>query len=127
MGTKIGIRRETKSPWERRVAITPALTRKLVDAGTSVFVERSPRRIFTDEAYAASGAQLVDDLEGVDVVFGVKEVPTDGLLSDTAYLFFAHVIKGQPYNMGLLQQILDQRVTLIDYEKICEEDGRRLV
>jgi alpha-aminoadipic semialdehyde synthase len=46
-------------------------------------------------------------------------------------MFFSHVIKGQPDNMKLLQDLLDRHVQLIDYEKITvPADGnkdRRLV
>jgi alpha-aminoadipic semialdehyde synthase len=34
-------------------------------------------------------------------------------------MFFSHVIKGQPENMKLLHDLLDQKVQLIDYEKIA--------
>ena len=59
---KIGVRRETKSPWERRVAVTPDLAARLVAAGHEVLVERAERRVFPDADYAAQGATLVDDL-----------------------------------------------------------------
>jgi alpha-aminoadipic semialdehyde synthase len=43
------------------------------------------------------------------------------------YVYFAHVIKGQPYNMPMLQRLLDVGATLIDYEKVTDDDGRRLI
>jgi alpha-aminoadipic semialdehyde synthase len=37
------------------------------------------------------------------------------------------VVKGQPYNMPMLRKILDLGCTLIDYEKIADDQGRRLI
>jgi alpha-aminoadipic semialdehyde synthase len=107
------------------VAIPPDLAGALVAAGHTVFVERSELRIFDDAEYV--GCELVDTLPEVDIVFGVKEVPSELLEADTAYVFFAHVIKAQPYNMGMLRTLLDRGCTLLDYERIVDADGRRLV
>jgi saccharopine dehydrogenase (NAD+, L-lysine-forming) len=123
----LGIRHETKSPWERRVAVTPPLAERLVAAGHDVFVERSDRRVFSEADYEAAGCTLVDSLPPCQVVFGVKEIPLDLLQRDAAHLFFAHVIKGQAPNMPMLQRVLDVGATLLDYERITDESGRRLV
>ncbi len=42
-------------------------------------------------------------------------------------MFFSHTIKGQDYNMEMLQKILDLNCTLIDYEKIMNDQGQRLI
>ena len=42
-------------------------------------------------------------------------------------MFFSHTIKGQPYNMPMLRRMRERRVHLIDYERIVDADGRRLV
>ncbi len=123
----IGIRHETKSEWERRVAVTPALAEHLIATGIDVVVERSDRRIFRNEEYEAVGAELVDTLPATDIVIGVKEVPSDLFKAGGNYLFFSHVIKGQSYNMPMLARMLDQGCTLIDYERITNEKGQRLV
>ena len=44
------LRCDTKK-FERRAALTPTTTKKLVDAGFKVFVERDEQRIFDDEEY----------------------------------------------------------------------------
>lgn len=123
----IGVRRETKSPWERRVAVTPALASTLVAAGHKVVVERSDRRVFPDADYEAAGCELSDDLPPCEVVFGVKEIPNERLLPSAAHLFFAHVIKGQSYNMPMLRHLLSIGATLLDYERITDAKSRRLV
>ena len=58
---------------------------------------------------------------------GVKEVPVSKLLSDRTYMFFSHTIKGQEYNMPLLDACLSKNIQLMDYERIVAGDGNRLV
>ena len=42
-------------------------------------------------------------------------------------MFFAHVIKGQAYNMPMLRRLMELGCTLIDYEKVIDDNGRRLI
>jgi len=49
------------------------------------------------------------------------------LEKDKAYVYFSHVIKGQASNIPMLQQALDLRCTIIDYEKIVNDEGRRII
>jgi alanine dehydrogenase len=123
----IGIRREDKNRWERRVPLTPEHVAELTRHGVDVAVERSSYRVFPDEAFRAAGARIVDDLSSCPVVAGVKEIPPARLSPDTTYLFFAHVTKGQPANMPMLRRLMELRCTLIEYEKIVDDRGRRLV
>jgi alpha-aminoadipic semialdehyde synthase len=123
----IGIRREDKNRWERRAPLAPEHVAELTRRGVEVAVERSPLRIFSDDAYRAAGARIVDDLRSCPLVFGVKEIPSERLNGETAYLFFAHVTKGQPANMPMLRRLMELRCTLIEYEKIVDDRGRRLV
>jgi alanine dehydrogenase len=124
----IGIRHEDKSPWERRVPASPELVRALCEEpDLRLRLERSPTRTWPDEAWRAVGADLVDDLEGCGLVLGVKEIPPHKLRPQTVYVFFSHTIKGQPCNMPLLRRILELECTLVDYECVADEDGRRLI
>ncbi len=128
MAGKVGVRRETKSTWERRTALTPELARKLIlQNDIEVHVQPSSRRVFRDNEYVRVGARMTENLSDVPIVLGVKEIPSELLEKETAYVFFSHVVKGQPYNMPMLQKILDLRCTLIDYEKIADDSGRRLI
>lgn len=123
----IGIRRENKNRWERRVPLTPEHVAELARHGVPVAFEPSPLRVFPDERFRAAGAAMMDDLSSCPLVIGVKEVPADMLRADTAYAFFAHVAKGQPANMPMLRRLMELNCTLIDYEKIVDDRGRRLV
>ncbi len=46
------------------------------------------------------------------------------LYSNKTFCFFSHTIKAQPDNMDLLDACLDKNVRLIDYEKLCDPNGR---
>ncbi|MCD6101629.1 MAG: hypothetical protein J7J77_01055, partial [Candidatus Cloacimonetes bacterium] len=56
-----------------------------------------------------------------------KEIPESFFLPNKTYVFFSHVIKGQSYNMPMLQKMLDLDCNLIDYEKIVNDNNRRLI
>jgi alpha-aminoadipic semialdehyde synthase len=128
MGGIIAVRRETKSPMERRTPVTPDLVARLVKGpGVEVLVQPSPRRVFPDKEYVRAGATMAESLADASVILGVKEIPPDLFQPNTAYIFFSHVIKGQPYNMPMLAKMLELGCTLIDYEKICDENGKRLI
>jgi len=123
----IGIVRETKNKWERRVPLNPMAVQDLINKGFGVTIQPSETRVYKDAEYVTAGAQLSSDLSSCDFIIGVKEIPMDDLLPGKPHLFFSHTIKGQDYNMPLLQKILDDKITLIDYEKIEDEKNRRLV
>ncbi len=128
MQNKIGIRHENKDLTEKRAPLTPDQVRELINQhGLTVVVEPSETRIFKDEEYRAAGAAISSDLSDCNIVFGVKEIPIPSLLPGKALCFFSHTIKGQPYNMPMLKAILDLRITLLDYEKVTDERGRRLI
>ncbi len=123
----LGIRREDKTIWERRVPLTPECVRRLTDQGLKILVQRSERRCFPDSEFEAAGSELVDDIDVADVIIGVKEVPPAKIAAGKTYLIFSHTMKGQPYNMPLLRRILDQGCTLLDYELIRNDAGLRTV
>ncbi len=124
---KIGIRKETQYPSERRAALTPEHVKEIVNQNIEVIVESAEQRIFSSEEYMNSGAQISANLENCDVIFGVKEVPIKDLIPNKPFVFFSHTIKGQSYNMPLLQAILDKKITLMDYELVKGDDGLRII
>jgi len=124
----LGIRAETKNRWERRAPLAPEHVAQLVrEHGVRLVVEPSPLRAFREADYLAAGAEIAGDLARCDVILGVKEVPPDRLLPGKVYLYFAHVIKGQPANMPALARHLELGTTLVDYERITDAQGRRLI
>ncbi len=128
MGVTIGIRREDKNEWERRVPLVPTDLKELSKDPNLVFtIQPSEIRVFTDDEYRQAGITVDENLDDADIVVAVKEIPIDVLQEKKVYFFFSHTIKGQPYNMPLLQHLLDSKSTLIDYERIADEQNRRLI
>ena len=78
MAVIIAVAREG-APGERRVALTPETTKKLVAAGATVRVQRGLGALahFPDQAYAEAGAELADGdgIEAADIVLCVQPPP----------------------------------------------------
>lgn len=129
MKTRVGIRREDKS-FELRTPLVPDDVQYLAEQhGLEFVVESSHQRGFREANYKQVGARI-GNIRGSDVpvVFGLKEIPHTEFEPGKVYLFFAHVIKGQPQNMSMLRRIMNVGATLIDYERIVEvQSGKRLI
>jgi len=126
---KVAVLNETKNPPDKRVAITPRIALKIKEQFQNVelVVQKSDIRCFSDLEYELAGITLVDDVSDADILIGVKEVKVDKLLANKKYLFFSHVAKKQPYNRGLLQEILNKNISLMDYEYFVDENNARVV
>lgn len=128
MSVIIGIRHEDKYKMERRAAITPSQIEKLIKLHNLEFiVQTSPKRIFSDEEYVQAGAKIENDLKKCDLIFGVKEIPLESFEAGKTYVFFSHVIKGQPHNMPMLRKMMEMSCNLIDYERIVDDQNKRLI
>ena len=128
MTTTLGIRREDKNRWEQRVPLIPKHIQELQEKhGIRTVIQSSPIRVFKDTDYRKVGAQVQESLSPSSVVFAVKEIPLPYFEKDKTYVFFSHTIKGQPQNMPMLKKMMDMGCTLIDYERIVDAKGRRLV
>ena len=124
----IGIRREDKNEWERRVPLVPSDASELREKyGIKTIIQPSEIRVFSDEEYRKAGAEVSEDLQGADAVFAVKEIPLHLLEHEQTYLFFSHTIKGQPYNMKMLKRLMELECNLIDYELIAGRKNNRLI
>ncbi|PAA51005.1 hypothetical protein BOX15_Mlig019791g2 [Macrostomum lignano] len=125
----LAIRRETINLWERRAPLSPNHVRKLVKEGLKVIVQPSNRRAFTHNEYLQAGAVIQEDLSEAPVIIGVKSVPLDyqSLMPNKTYAFFSHTIKAQEENMPLLDTLLERNVRLLDYEKMVNPGGKRIV
>ncbi|MFH0761071.1 MAG: bifunctional lysine ketoglutarate reductase /saccharopine dehydrogenase family protein, partial [Bacteroidota bacterium] len=128
MSNFIGIRQEDKYAMERRAPLTPRHVSKLVhQKKLDIIVQHSDKRIFPDEEYIKAGAKVSKDLKKCSVIVGVKEIPLEAFEPGKSYVFFAHVIKGQPYNMPMLRRMMELKCNLIDYERVIDEQGKRLI
>ena len=98
----LGILRENYDKWERRSPLSPRQCQEFINdhPGSQVIVQPSSHRIFSNVAYERAGAIIQEELDDAHVVLGVKRPRSmESLPSEKTYMFFSHVIKGQPENM----------------------------
>jgi alanine dehydrogenase len=126
---KIGLIREGKIPADNRVALTPSqckwIHKNYDDA--RVVVQHSDIRCFSDKEYQLAGVEVRDDISDCDILLGIKEVPVNLLVPGKTYFIFSHTKKLQPHNRILIQQIIKNKITLIDYECLEHQDGTRIL
>jgi len=128
MRVNIGIRREDINRWERRVPLIPAHVIELQQRyPLNFYVQPSAIRIFPDSEYLAAGAMVQEDLCPSRVILAIKEIPIPLFEPGKIYVFFSHTIKGQAHNMPMLKKIMELGCTLIDYEKMVDGQGRRVL
>lgn len=124
----IGIRREDKNQWERRVPLIPDDVKELKEKyGIKTIIQPSKIRIFPDEEYVKAGAEINEDLGAASLVLAVKEIPVSLFQKNKTYVFFSHTVKGQDYNMGMLKHMMNLKCNLIDYERVVNEKNQRLI
>ena len=125
---KIGLIRETKSPIDNRVALTPeqfsSLRNRYPD--DEFVVQSSDTRVFSDDEYREAGLTVQNRVDDCDILLGIKEVNIDALIPDKHYFFFGHLAKQQAANRPLLQAIIAKRITFSDYEYLVNDQNHRL-
>lgn len=125
----IGLIREGKIPADNRVALTPAQCKWIhkTTPHVKVILQTSASRCFSDKEYRAAGVEVTEDLSSCDILFGIKEVPSEQLIPGKTYLFFSHTKKAQLHNQKLMHAMVDKKITLIDYECLTHQDGQRII
>ena len=125
---KLALIKETKTPVDNRVALTPKqvaeLNRKYPQH--QIVVQSSDIRAFTDDEYRAEGVRVVDSVEDADILFGIKEAKIESLIPGKQYFFFGHIAKMQEYNRPLLQAFIQKNITFCDYEYLTDDQGFRV-
>ena len=128
--THLWVRAEPRAN-ERRVGVTPGGVRALIGGGMRVTVEESRSRVIGIEGYRDAGAEIAPEgswPEAPDdaIVFGLKELPEDGLPLRHRHIMFGHAYKGQPTGRVLLERFNAGGGTLYDLEYLLDGDGRRV-
>ncbi len=125
----IGLIRESKKPYDKRVALSPAQCVDVMNSFTDVkiVVQPSPHRCISDAEYLEAGIEMSENLDHCDILLGIKEVPIEDLIANKTYLFFSHTIKKQPHNRKLLRTILQKNIRMVDYETLVWENGSRVL
>ncbi|KAF6085248.1 aminoadipate-semialdehyde synthase [Phyllostomus discolor] len=123
----MAVRREDVNAWERRAPLAPRHIKGITNLGYKVLIQPSNRRAIHDKEYVKAGGILQEDISEACLILGVKRPAEDKLMSKKTYAFFSHTIKAQEANMGLLDESLRQGIRLIDYEKMVDHRGTRVV
>ena len=125
---KIALIKETKTPVDNRVALSPKQVAELNKRFPQhkIVVQKSDIRAFTDDEYCSEGVKVVDNLQDCDILFGIKEAKIESLIPDKHYFFFGHIAKMQKYNRPLLQAFIQKHITFCDYEYLVDDKGIRV-
>uniref|UniRef100_A0A673AZS3 Uncharacterized protein n=1 Tax=Sphaeramia orbicularis TaxID=375764 RepID=A0A673AZS3_9TELE len=120
----MAIRREDINPWERRAPLAPRHVKELTNAGVKVLVQPSNRRAIHEKYYMKAGAVIQEDISEASLIIGVKRMPEEKVIPRKTYAFFSHTIKAQEFSVLTTVQ---REVRLIDYEKMVDANGFRIV
>jgi len=123
----VGVLREKTETGERRAPLSPPDVKWLVERGIDVEVESHPLRIFKDREYRKAGAEIVKNIRKATLLVGIKAMELPDIIGGKIYMIFSHTVKGQKNNISLLKEFVRKNATLIDYEKIRGQRGKRLV
>lgn len=125
---KVGLIKETKTPIDNRVALSPKEAAELKQRypESEIVVQSSDIRAYSDDEYRAYGIPVVEDVSDCDVLFGIKEAKIETLIPNKHYVFFGHIAKMQEYNRPLLQAFIEKKITFSDYEYMVDEKGIRV-
>lgn len=129
---KIILRSEYKKP-ERRSPLIPKHAKQLVDHGYDVFVEESPRRLFSMDDYLSAGCKKLPEhswenepADEKTIILGLKELPLNLEKIHGKHIYFAHIFKGQDDSEKSFKQLNDGDGLLYDLEFLQNEQGRRV-
>lgn len=125
---KVGLIKETKTPVDNRVALSPKEAAELKQRfpGSEIVVQSSDIRAYSDDEYREYGIPVVEDVSDCDVLFGIKEAKIETLIPNKHYVFFGHIAKMQEYNRPLLQAFIEKKITFSDYEYMVDDKGVRV-
>lgn len=125
---KLAIIKETKTPVDNRVALSPKQVSELNSRFPEheIVVQESDIRAFTDDDYRDEGVSVVKDLGDCDILFGIKEAKIESLIPNKHYVFFGHIAKMQAYNRPLIQAMLSKNLTFSDYEYLVDDNNQRV-
>ncbi|SEW45389.1 saccharopine dehydrogenase (NAD+, L-lysine-forming) [Cognatiyoonia koreensis] len=128
--THLWVRAEPRAN-EERVGITPQGAAQMIAAGFEVTVEDSRQRCIPLADYAAVGCATAAEgswptAPADAIIFGLKELPDDGMPLAHRHILFGHAYKGQPSGQVLLKRFCAGGGTLFDLEYLVDADGRRV-
>ena len=125
---KIALIKETKTPVDNRVALSPKQVAELNKRFPQheIVVQASGIRAFSDDEYRAEGVRVMENVEDCDLLFGIKDAKIESLIPNKHYFFFGHFAKKQEYNRPLLQAFMQKHITFCDYEYLVDDNNIRV-
>ena len=128
--THLWVRAEQREH-EQRVGITPDGCADLRAAGFQVTVEASPDRAILLADYVARGCATAaagswPAAPADAIIFGLKELPDDGIPLTHRHIMFGHAYKGQTAGQVLLARFRKGGGSLYDLEYLTDDTGRRV-
>lgn len=119
---KILVLKET-DPSEKRVALSPEVTKKLCEMGFKVSIEKDAGKEsgMIDTAYEASGAKIIKDVKAAiaeaDIIPHVSPISVEELQGSKENVILISLLK--PYtNQELIKKLAQHKVTSISLEMI---------
>ncbi|CUM62709.1 uncharacterized protein PRCAT00000265001 [Priceomyces carsonii] len=119
-------------PLEARAALSPAITKELIDNGFKVYVEESSQSVFDISEYKTAGAIIVPEgswtLAPKDrIIIGLKELPEEDTFPLVhEHIQFAHCYKDQGGWKEVLSRFPAGNGVLYDLEFLENDQGRRV-
>lgn len=128
--TILHLRAETK-PLEARAALSPSVTKALIEAGFKVYVEKSSQSIFLSKEYEDVGATIVPEgswktAPRERIIIGLKELPEEDFPLVHEHIQFAHCYKNQAGWKDVLSRFARGKGILYDLEFLENDEGRRV-
>lgn len=123
--------RAEQRPQEERTGLMPEGAARLIEAGFRVTIEESRQRAIPMAGYRAAGCETAPEGSWPDSppeawIFGLKELPDDGMPLHHRHIMFGHAYKGQPAGARLLARFRAGGGALYDLEYLVDGDGRRV-
>lgn len=126
---KIGVAREWRQRglYEKRVPLVPEHLKILSKEGIDIVVQACRQRGFAREEFIDLGIPVVSGLADCSIIISRGTLSPLSIKPGKTYLYFSHDIKGQPYFPPTYKELRSKECQLIDYKRIVDERGKRLV
>ncbi len=124
------LRAETK-PFEQRIALTPAVAKKLLAAGFRVTVEQSTLSAIGSDEYREIGCTIAPahswrESPRDTIILGLKELEQASWPLIHRHIHFAHVFKDQQGWQQFLERLMIGGGQLFDLEYLVDDNHRRV-
>lgn len=115
---------------EYRVVLNPQDVGKLIKNGFTIFIEKSPNRIYKEEEYEKYGAFITEKKWYSScfknfLIIGLKELDCYDFLEGHKHCFFSHFLKNQNNSSFFLKKFKNSNSLLYDFEFFFEKESQK--